>query len=133
MNGTITAPAWQILAVWLIIIAVVAMGAAALAYLAGDTHGERAAEAECARRHSRPVPPPAPSRPAQIRLWQAREREHATEPIPMWVLDAALAIVDHEHHAAGDGLHGLDRQAAATELEIRRLGDEAVRRIGAPR
>jgi hypothetical protein len=51
----------------------------------------------------------------------------------MWVLDAALAIVDHEYHAAGDGLHGIDRQAAATELEIRRLGDEAMRRIGAPR
>ena len=129
MTGMIVAPVGQLLAVWLITIAVVAAGAAVLAYLSGDTHGERRALADCERRHR----PPAPPAPPSLDRWRAQNQRGATEPIPMWALEAAIAVVEHEQYGDTDTLTGLDRSMEATELEIRRLGDQAIRRIGAPR
>lgn len=130
---TVTAPVTDLLGYWLLTMACVGMLIGfTVGYWAYD-RGEADAAAECEKRHTRPPQPPAPDRVISLADWQAADaRAAATEPIPMWVMDAAIAIVEAEQRAA-DPLAGLDTSIARTEREIRRLADAAVTAIGPTR
>lgn len=126
----LTLPVTDLLGYWLVTLAAVGLLIGfAVGYKAYDK-GEADAQAECKRRHPGPPAAAAAERVISLADWQARTgRPAATEPIPMWVLDAAMGIVEAEQRAA-DPLAGLDTAGARTEREIRRLSDAAMAAIG---
>ena len=60
--------------------------------------------------------------------WQAAQR--GPNPIPMWVLEAAVEVVKNELRAADGPLADLEITAAQAEGEIRRMGNRAERAAG---